>query len=669
MADNNLYLTEEDGDINNEKQNKKDSLLNKSLEKFGTNLDEIQDNSYIESVKDAAEGFGDSIKDIFKTKNKRRGDGYDSFIKEDISIANSNEEAISGILNNSFNGNLFDAGVDTLNLIRFGTKWTMIMDQDVDKDIYPFKYWQYLNNVSGDIATETVENKIKFLESLEDPTILGFSTRINFDDSPLFNGVINTNGAETRETALNFIREYTPQHPELSYSENYLTEFTEYLSRIFEMPSALGKEFKSRPFKNHYINSVSGLEKLDNKFVKYSSKDSDHQNIEFTLNEDVRMYVSRLGMLYRDLTWSQNMGKKLIPENLLRFDIYIRISDMRNFVSDVIGERASDGYSRAVYELKDCEFLFPESLNPNTLKIDNESLVEFKLKIKYRRVNRIFYSDLYSMNGSFIIGNKFYIPDKTLTNEDLRAMKLDPKTNTKRPVTSNNIDVEKTIEEQLDNLQKDGLFKTDGTDNAANRFIKSIGNNVVKQGASIASDKLNDVKNTLNDFAPIDLNNNVGDAMKKYLLGNIDEKIDSLGRDTENNAVKEFLSEDDINISESNYNVEAPSKKEKESEYQVEKPDKKEEITDNIIEAPDFIIPENDYDIESPKSEIIEDVNIINEPNSISEETNHIVEAPESIINESDYNVEAPDFKEELPDHKVEAPKDNFTKFIKRNRK
>jgi hypothetical protein len=45
------------------------------------------------------------------------------------------------------------------------------------------------------------------------------------------------------------------------------------------------------------------------------------------------MWSSYLTYLYNNLTYSYENGRELIPENLLKFNMYIKISEIRNFTS------------------------------------------------------------------------------------------------------------------------------------------------------------------------------------------------------------------------------------------------------------------------------------------------------------------------------------------------
>jgi hypothetical protein len=431
--------------------------------------------------------------------------------------------------------------------------------------------------------------------------MLGYSLRIDYDTSPLFAqldadkkqdypkekrpSAINVIGGEddsslikandpkqqsasvTKDSAkkanscLNFIQIYSPHHPELRYATAYLNEFKDYSKRIFTSPeveTGNDSEYFKVKYKNSYIYSIKGLNKLDNYFVEYKGEESvkDQECLELTLGEDIRMYVYRMFYIYRNLIWSYNMGKKLIPENLLRFNLYIKVSDMRSYTSE-LGDDFKDivknGYSRIIYELKDCEFIFPEDENllPETLNIGgkeiNEELAEMKMKIKYRKVNRIFYSNFFNPDKTgTIIGDKFFTPDKFKYYDDLKSMKYAPENTIKRNATNNNIPVVQSIATRLDTLKNKGLLNEDNNDTALTRFTKSVGNKAIKAGATVLDDKMQQIKTGINDLGKNVFNNNLSSSVRDLLKDKVQNKSQILGKSLHLNTGKQFSDSNEV---------------------------------------------------------------------------------------------------------------------------
>jgi hypothetical protein len=546
-------------------------------------------NDVVRDAKDFGKGLASSVKDRFTFKNQRNQISNDiGFNTQEVSIANRHRDAISGILDNTFSGNLFDAGVNTLNLLNFGTKWKIAYTQNVDKDTYPFKYLYYYDleqNKPNYISGEDTKF-LSFLDELEDPTILGYSLRIDYESSPLFSNLGDTKNDYPKETnknvlnliggedtaniaaddikqqssskksknnsCINFIEKYLPQHPEMRYAKSYLYEFKDYSKKIFTSPETeMGNEndYTKVKYKNSYIYSIKGLNRLDNNFVELKN-DNDHESLELTLGEDIRMYVYRMFYIYKNLSWSYNMGKKLIPENLLRFNMYIKISDIRNYTSDISDDFkfiAKNAYSRIIYELKDCEFIFPENSNilPETLSLGgkevNEQYADLKIKIKYRKVNRIFYSNFFNPNKTAtIIGDKFFTPDKNKYFTDLQSMKFSPDFTLKRDSTDNNIPVEQSLKTKLDTLKNKGLLSEDNNDTAVTRFAKSVGNKAIKAGATIIDDKMQQAKAGINDLGKNIFNNNLSSTVRDLLKEKVQTKSKMLGKSLHLNTGKQF---------------------------------------------------------------------------------------------------------------------------------
>lgn len=176
----------------------------------------------------------------------------------------------------------------------------------------------------------------------EDPIIYGFDIVIHAigDDgsqfsSPLINGDM-----------LKFF-EFAEKNDiqEVAERKKIYTEFIEKFKLFFNDTTATFSSLKS-----HYLKSVSGLHTLienasgiaetSKQFTKYGT-----DKISLTMYEDVNLNSGYLVMLYKMLTYSKKNGKLLIPENLLRFDMSIIISEIRNFnlVQNVVNASSTGG--------------------------------------------------------------------------------------------------------------------------------------------------------------------------------------------------------------------------------------------------------------------------------------------------------------------------------------
>jgi len=194
------------------------------------------------------------------------------------------------------------------------------------------------------------ENKRK--KEHEDPTYLIFDIKIDYNNSTLFAG-----RTQTTNNLLKIIEDDNYKKiPEFEKDNRLIIfgKFKNIIQKIF--PGDLKEEFKFYSYKEHYIESVSGLNVLNKKIINYPE---DH--ITFTLSEDIEMSIQYLTELYNNLIYSYDTHRILIPENLLRFNMMLVISDFRNMKKDI--NTINKEISKMIYILHDCQFDFFESKN------------------------------------------------------------------------------------------------------------------------------------------------------------------------------------------------------------------------------------------------------------------------------------------------------------------
>jgi hypothetical protein len=608
--------------------NKNKSNGNEIKESEKPNIARNITQDYYSDLKMAANTFGKGSIDYLRamvsgSKNNTQNRGY---LDKDVtysysveSIANRHKDAISNIINDLMGGNLLDVGLESLRLHNNGTKYKFARALDVNKDVYPFKYWYY--NIGSDIDRKANEpngiNIVTLLDSIEDPTKLGYTFKID-EDTPLF-----SNNGELKK----FIGAYSVLYRELEYANSYLQEFKRDIVKIFNAPSTMsGNEYSKRGLKPHYIASVNGLNELDKPFVKHTA--DSHDALTITLNEDVRMFTNRLAFLYRNLTYSYNMGKRLIPENLLRFNLFIKIADYRSFTGNTMtGKAFENDYSRVIYELKDCEFIFDKTITPEKIDMGgynglDTSPSQLVIKIKYRKVNRIFYSSLFSSElEPFLIGDIHFNPNITKTKEFLDKTKM---LTQKRASTTNNISVEPSVKERYDNLKNNGLMREDDNDSAVGRFLKTATNNATKAMTQPIDEGLKKVSNILNNINVIGQKSFVRKALtlaidgkialktgKRAGEGSTNDKVGGLGRvasykESDMKPLNKIRVNPDtyteINISESNLHGKPTNKVNKPNE------DLHEDINNTIPSPNADLHPDSNYATKSPNDDLHEDV-------------------------------------------------------------
>lgn len=188
----------------------------------------------------------------------------------------------------------------------------------------------------------------------EDPVYFGFELIINTQNSPIFNGV-----------AAEFIQQLgfnvAGEHLEIKSRKEILESFNFEIQKFFkfndlvdtngvitggpyvnrrpdqspdkDQPANYKNLYNSNIKKRHYIKKIEGLDKLieantsaaSAAFVKWKT-----DLIKLTFYEDVNLSTGTLLNLYKLLYWSRKRGKGVLPENILRFDCEIIVSEIRN---------------------------------------------------------------------------------------------------------------------------------------------------------------------------------------------------------------------------------------------------------------------------------------------------------------------------------------------------
>ena len=264
---------------------------------------------------------------------------------------------------------------------------------------------------------------IRTLDDNEDPTILGYDLTIKWDESPLLNGSLEK-----------FITTFSGLgNSEIGSRLSLINNFKDQLFKFIKTnsPERSKVEFNgvSGP-KTYYLKDLAGLNKLvessDGKdgssFVKYGE---DFITLKF--NEDVTQNIGYLASLYKSLAWSRINGKQIIPENLLRFDIDITITEIKKynriFKENDRLEFYVDDISKYTYTLYECQFFFPTLPHGDSLDMSNPKTVEdYEVKFNYK-FSTMKFSRLYDIDitdpkkkWEYAIDNKYSNMDKINSN-------------------------------------------------------------------------------------------------------------------------------------------------------------------------------------------------------------------------------------------------------------
>jgi hypothetical protein len=261
-----------------------------------------------------------------------------------------------------------------------------INTSDIQGDIYDNFY--FFNDKSGYEFLHKLDNEVYLTSYLEtnsdneDPVSFGYDFIINFNNSPLFNG-----GVE------NFLQSQLFRgYQEISSRLRLITEFKIQFFKFFktDSPISVGQNFIPRTY---YLKSLSGLGQLTENINGEKTKqfvDYDKEFLTLTLNEDVSVNMGYLVSLYKTLSYSKVHGKKMIPDNLLRFDLDIVVTEMRKY--NRVYNRSSDGFfnysdgmSKYRYRLYECQFIFDKMTHEDTINMSEPAInTGFDLKVNYK---------------------------------------------------------------------------------------------------------------------------------------------------------------------------------------------------------------------------------------------------------------------------------------------
>jgi len=216
----------------------------------------------------------------------------------------------------------------------------------------------------------------------EDPVSFGYDIIINYATSPLFNGGIEE-----------FIDMFGKSYVELGSRMDLVKQFKEQLFKFFKVdsPGSLGYN-NQRLARTYYLKKISGLDSLSETINSDKPKqfvDYGNDYLTLTLNEDVNINMGYLASIYRILTWSRINGKKMFPDNLLRFDMDIVVTEARKYTrlyndnGNII--EYADLISRYVYKVYECQFFFEKLSHDDAIDMSALDIsAGFDLKINFK---------------------------------------------------------------------------------------------------------------------------------------------------------------------------------------------------------------------------------------------------------------------------------------------
>ena len=239
----------------------------------------------------------------------------------------------------------------------------------------------------------------------EDPVYFGFEIILNVQTSPLLNGELEK-----------FLDQFGSVYTEIGSRELIVNQFKNELIKYFKFSSGVGDSERFDPSKNiiasdlygynmtsgtrrrYYVKKIVGLDKLIEANKGNESKafvDYGKDLLAITFYEDTTLNLGTLAALYKLMYWSRLRGKNIIPENLLRFDCEIIVSELRDFVrlrkSGNMLEYLRSNLSRYRYQLYECQFWFDKMSHPDTIDMYNITETnDYEVQMSFKYSNMIF---------------------------------------------------------------------------------------------------------------------------------------------------------------------------------------------------------------------------------------------------------------------------------------
>jgi len=174
---------------------------------------------------------------------------------------------------------------------------------------YPSAYEYGKKFIVPDKETAKFGNGIT---SFDDPTYLGFSLRFDIS-SPLFNGVDGTIGSESAVGYLQAIGQNTR---------------ADYLKGFIRGIQAINRD---RPY---YWQTIEGLTDAYNKTFQMAdpfSGSADGEGITIGCLEAIDLKISALFTLYKLACYDVKYKRIILPKNLMYFNVYVDIQEIRKF--------------------------------------------------------------------------------------------------------------------------------------------------------------------------------------------------------------------------------------------------------------------------------------------------------------------------------------------------
>lgn len=354
---------------------------------------------------------------------------------------------------------------------------------------------------SMDKDTARISNYPGTPDDNEDPVYFGFEVIINTLNSPLLNGEVEK-----------FISQIGVDYDEIGSRDVILDQFKNELSRYFKFNTSV---VNSQPLMNtggynrkYYVKKITGLSKLieqNGPKTPKSFSDYGSDNITITFYEDITLNLGTLASLYKLLYWSRLRGKSLIPENLLRFDCEIIVSELRNMAQikksgDLLNELKAN-LSRYRYELYECQLFFKSMTHPDSIDLSSAptSTSTYEVEMSFKYSNMRF--ERYNPKVGIDDGNNYYT---SLGNDLVSGIGPNGYFGTKQIRTYDNIssDIEENRGgfsngdiESLKSEEKDSVIKRTG-----DRLLQNLKTAALREAQRRMNDQFRLLNNSIDNI-------------------------------------------------------------------------------------------------------------------------------------------------------------------------
>lgn len=382
-----------------------------------------------------------------------------------------------------------------------------------------------------------VDGSLSNLTAKEDPVMFGFDIVIRAEESPLFSHTLS-------DSVQNFFQSdsvagNTEMLSRFPVWQNFKQHFFQFFRDTLENRTYTESANEDNPSNSrfyYYLKKVSGLDLLvenNNGDTIKSFTDYSKDKITLEFSEDVTLRIGRMAQLYKTLYWSRLSGKTMIPENLLRFDCDIIVSEVRNFarVKKIINQTSDgnqsinstdlqilrDNVNRYVYTLYECQLFFDKMPHPAEINLGEAPVdytgysIGFNYKYSTLRVdnfNPITNTYVPLNNGTydpFAITplDKFINPKSTINSSDgSNGTISDPKPGEQQEiqlaiVPYDDSNIQNDQNQQTNSELGEGSPETQGTIEQAKENEK-VGNPISDMKKSLLDEEINQFKGSQN---------------------------------------------------------------------------------------------------------------------------------------------------------------------------